>query len=148
MDRAAARDVAEQLFGQSPERRLQLLRAAWPKAVGPELARRTEVVALDGNALRIRVADASWRKGLLRMRRDILSRLYGVAGRLAPNGLGFVEGGLAGASEPKAPPPTRVPPVRASGFLAAEAARIDDAELRERFLESAALYLDRFKPVS
>jgi len=147
MERAAERDVAEQLFGATPERRLLLLRAAWPRAVGPELARRTEVVALEGNALRIRVPDAGWRKGLLRMRHEILGRLRRIAGGLAPRALGFVEARPAPIpvpAEPSAPVPSEPPPPAPA--LVAEAARIADPELRNRFLESAARYLGRFKP--
>ena len=147
MERAVERDVAEQLFGATPERRLLLLRAAWPRAVGPELARRTEVVALEGNALRIRVPDAGWRKGLLRMRHEILGRLRRIAGGLAPRALGFVEARPAPIpvpAEPSAPVPSQPPP--SAPALVAEAARIADPELRNRFLESAARYLGRFKP--
>jgi hypothetical protein len=150
MEHAGARDVVQQLFGATPERRLALLRAAWPGAVGAELARRTEVITLDGEALRIRVPDATWRKGLLRMRRDILARLHGVAGSLAPRQLGFVEGGGSGPhgpAEAEAPlpatPAAAAPPSRA---LLAEAERIIEPELRACFLETAARYLDRFKP--
>jgi len=147
MERAAEHGVAEQLFGASPERRLLLLRAAWPRAVGPELARRTEVIAIEGNALRIRVPDAGWRKGLLRMRHEILGRLRGIAGGLAPRALGFVEARPAPIpmpAEPSAPALPEPPPPAAA--LLAEAARIADPELRERFLEAAARYLGRFKP--
>ena len=146
MERAAPRDVVEQLFGATPERRLLLLRAAWPQAVGPELARRTEVVALEGSALRIRVPDAGWRKGLLRMRHEILGRLRGIVGGLAPRALGFVEAHQAPIpvpAEPSAPVLPQPPPPAA---LVAEAAGIADPELRARFLESAARYLGRFKP--
>jgi len=146
MERAADRDVAEQLFAATPERRLLLLRAAWPRAVGPELARRTEVIALEGSALRIRVPDAGWRKGLLRMRREILGRLRAIAGGLAPRALGFVEAHPAPIpvrAEPS-PPVLPVPPPPAA--LLAEAARIADPDLRDRFLETAARYLGRFKP--
>lgn len=146
MERAAEREVAEQLFGATPQARLLLLRAAWPQAVGPELARRTEVVALEGSALRIRVPDAGWRKGLVRMKHEILGRLRGIAGGLAPRALGFVEAAPAAIPAPTEPPP---PVVRGSAppapALLAQAACIVDAELRDRFLASAARYLDRFK---
>jgi hypothetical protein len=148
MEHAGARDVVQQLFGATPERRLALLRAAWPGAVGPELARRTEVITLDGDALRIRVPDATWRKGLMRMRRDILARLHGVAGSLAPRQLGFVEGGGSGPhvpAEAEAPLAT-APAAPPSPALLAEAERIIEPELRASFLETAARYLDRFKP--
>ena len=149
MEHAGTRDVVQQLFGATPERRLALLRAAWPGAVGPELARRTEVITLDGEALRIRVPDATWRKGLLRMRRDILARLHGVAGNLAPRQLGFVEGDgaeLHGPAEAQAALPAAAPAAPLSRALLAEAERIIEPELRASFLETAARYLDRFKP--
>ena len=148
MEHAGARDVVQQLFGATPERRLALLRAAWPGAVGPELARRTEVITLDGDSLRIRVPDATWRKGLLRMHRDILISLYRVAGSLAPRRLGFVETGgsppqgPAEAEAPRSPAPAAPP----SPALLAGAERIAEPELRARFLETAARYLERFKP--
>jgi len=148
MEHAGTRDVVQQLFGATPERRLALLRAAWPGAVGPELARRTEVITLDGDALRIRVPDATWRKGLLRMRRDILLRLHRVAGSLAPRQLGFVEGGgdgPPGRAEVRALLPA-APAATPSRALLAEAERILEPELRARFLETAARYLERFKP--
>jgi len=92
LERAVGMNLAAQLFGSAPERTLALLRAAWPQVVGAELARRTEVLALEGDSLRIRVPDAGWRKGLLRMRREILQRLRALAGDLAPRRLGFTEG--------------------------------------------------------
>ncbi|MFI5007229.1 MAG: DciA family protein [Solirubrobacterales bacterium] len=148
MEHAGARDLVQQLFGATPERRLALLRAAWPGAVGPELARRTEVITLDGDSLRIRVPDATWRKGLLRMHRDILISLYRVAGSLAPRRLGFVETGGAVPQEPAEPETPRLaaPTARPSPALLAEAERIAEPELRARFLETAARYLERFKP--
>jgi hypothetical protein len=143
MDRPRHSSLAAQLFGGRAEHRLALLRAVWPAAVGDELARRTEVVALDGSVLRIKVPDLRWQRQLLRMRGRILFQLRRAAGPIAPNRLGFVTG-------PVVEPPPRPPaaPVRAAAAaprLVAEAARaIPDLELRERFLASAALYLDRF----
>jgi hypothetical protein len=133
LERAAPMGLAARLFGSTPERTLALLRAAWPRVVGPELARRTEVIALEGDSLRIRVPDAGWRKGLLRMRREILGRLRELAGDLAPRRLGFTEGFPTGTAP--TPPP--------SPALSAEAARIRDPELRARFLETAGRYLAR-----
>jgi hypothetical protein len=143
MEHARGHPLAEQLFGGSPERRLALLRAAWPRAVGAELALRTEVVALEGHALRIRVADAGWRKGLWRMRREILSRLYRVAGRLAPGALTFVEGDLTPRAEPGPAAVPAAPPSAPEG-VRSQAEHIEDPELRARFLESASRYLGRF----
>src|SRR4051812_49129406 len=76
----------------TPERTHALLRALWPAAVGDEVARKTDVIGLDGGMLRIRVPDATWRRALFRMRRQILDRLREVAGPVAPRRLGFDEG--------------------------------------------------------
>ena len=95
MDRISGRSLAARLFGASPARTLALLEAAWPLAVGPELARRTEVLGIEGGTLRVRVPDAGWRKVLHRMQPQILSHLREIAGDLAPKRMGFVEGGIS-----------------------------------------------------
>jgi len=127
-----------------------LIQAAWPWAVGEELARRTEVVALDAGTLRVRVPDAGWRKVLHLMRNDILRRLFDVAGEFAPRRLGFMETPPGSASPhalPAATPAPRPSPrpeaAAAPASLHAAAAAIADPELRTRFLETAALYLER-----
>jgi hypothetical protein len=137
-------DLAARLFGGRPEHTLALLRAAWPVAVGPELARRTEVVALDRGVLRVKVDDVRWQRTLMRMRSDVLSRLRGVAAGAAPRWLGFVVGPVVPAvpdTHPAAAPPplTAAPPA-----LVEAAAAIPDPEVRARFLAAAALYLARF----
>jgi hypothetical protein len=94
MERISGRSLAARLFGASPARTLALIEAAWPLAVGPELARRTEVLGIEGGTLRVRVPDARWRKVLHRMQPDILGHLRQIAGDLAPRRMGFVEGGV------------------------------------------------------
>jgi hypothetical protein len=144
MDRPREPDLAFRLFGASPERALALMRCAWPAAVGPELARRTEVVAFDGGLLRVRVPDAAWQKSLWRMRGDILARLRAIAGRAAPRSLGFVQGPVA---EPPLPPPApAAPSPRLPPSLVEAAAVIEDEALRETFLAAAGRYLGRFSP--
>ena len=107
--------LAGQLFGQDKARTTALVRAAWTRAVGPELSRRTEVVALEGTTLRVRVPDARWRKVLHRMQPELLMRLRTLAGELAPRRLGFVEGPVAGES-------VRIPPPIAEALPAATTA--------------------------
>ena len=140
---SGTRDLATELFGRNPQHVLLLLRAAWPAAVGPELARRTEVIGLEGKTLRVRVPDASWRKVLHRMSRDILARLYQTVGSLAPRALGLQEGQVVTSPVPK--PAVRAVPIAAevTAGVRAAAAVIEDPELRERFAASAALYLRR-----
>lgn len=146
MDRPSQPDLAARLFGASPERTLALLRAVWPAAVGSRLARRTEVVAFDGGLLRIRVPDAGWRRQLVRMRADILTRIRRIAGGVAPHALGFVEGPVAAPAPADAPPEVPASPVAAPHDVAAAAESITDPELRARFLAAAGRYLRRFGP--
>ena len=137
--------LARRLFGAVPARTLAVVSAAWPRAVGPDLARRTEVVALEAATLRIRVPDARWRKELHRMAPTILARLREIVGDLAPRRLGFMEGPVA---LPPAAEPARVEPLApapAPPEVVASAAVLTDPELRERFLEVAARYLERWK---
>ena len=141
--RPAAVDLAVRLFGGSPERTLALLRAAWPLAVGPELARRTEVVAIEGTTLRVKVADATWRKALLKIRGPLHGRLRRVAGDLAPARLAFCEGPVRCPPAAAAPAPAEKAPAPASPALVSAAEGIDDADVRARFLDSATRYLTR-----
>ncbi len=141
LEQASARKLANRLFGSTPAARLALIRALWPAAVGADVARRTEIVALEGRVLRVRVPDARWRKVLHRMQREIVSRMWSSIGDLAPSQLSFVEEPVAEPpAVPQAPPRDPVPP---SASLVASAAAITDPELRARFLSTAARYLDR-----
>lgn len=146
MERTREPDLAARIFGDRPEHTLALLRAAWPVAVGPELARRTEVVALDRGIARVKVPDLRWQRSLLRMRRDILEHLRGVAGGAAPRGLAFVVGAVAGPPEPSPAPPLDLPSPPAPSAVAEAAAAIPDPEVRALFLDAAARYLARFAP--
>jgi hypothetical protein len=141
LQRFEAVALAGRVFGGDAGARLALLRALWPSAVGHDVARRTEVIGLDNDALRVRVPDARWRRALFRMQRDIIVRLRRSAGRLAPARLGFVEGAVPEAPVPMAAPPEPIPSPSAS--LLASAAAIEDAEIRARFVDAAARYLGR-----
>jgi hypothetical protein len=137
----AGQGLAARIFGSEPAR-LALIKGAWPFAVGPELARRTEVLALEGRTLRVRVPDAGWRKALHRMQPQIVARLRSVAGDLGPSRLGFSEGQVAAPAEAK-------PAASDAGGngtsldpeVSAAAGGIADAELRQLFLAAAARYL-------
>ena len=196
MERISGRSLAARLFGASPARTLALIEAAWPLAVGPELARRTEVLGIEGGTLRVRVPDAGWRKVLHRMQPQILGHLREIAGDLAPRRMGFVEGGLTDQPQSDAAPRSggaarggfqggsRVPPspgtsappevkdVAGASQSAGDArggfqggsslhsesgvnsppeindvagGSIADPEIRQRFLETMARYLERSK---
>lgn len=142
LSRAGDSTLASRLFGRGTPGALALLRAAWPRAVGAELARRTEVLAVEGATLRIRVPDARWRKVLHRMQPEILGRLRGLTGLLAPRRLGFNEGPvLPGPEAPHAAEPQTAAELPES--LVGPARAIADPEIRAGFERSAALYLSR-----
>jgi hypothetical protein len=139
--------LARRLFPAGSPQRLELVRAAWRLAVGDDLARRTEVLALEGRTLRVRVPDASWRKVLHRLRGEILDKLAAVAGDAAPDRLGFQEEPLGwrprAAAVPAPPTPRPVADAAPPPGLAREAQAITDPDLRREFLDVAARYLAR-----
>ena len=141
-DRAGS-GLAASVFRTDPAR-LALIKSAWPFAVGHELARRTEVLALEGRTLRVRVPDAGWRKVLHRMQPQIVDRLRTIAGEAGPSRLGFSEGQVTAPAEEKPAPRAPVEgPATLDPAVAAAAERIADPELRRSFLASAAQYLGR-----
>jgi hypothetical protein len=143
LDKPDLQGLARRLFPPGSPQRLELVRAAWPLAVGADLARRTEVLAIEGRTLRVRVPDAGWRKVLHRMRGHILGRLADVAGSAAPDRLGFQEE-LPRAPVPAPPPPAPAPRLEPpSPALAREAEAIADPDLRRAFLDAATRYLAR-----
>jgi hypothetical protein len=139
--RAGSASLASQLFGRDPAASLALLRASWPHAVGKEIARRTEILAVRGRTLLVRVPDAGWQKVLHRMEPEIIARLRSLAAEIAPMRLGFSQGPVAESEEVPRRAPHRVPRALPAEVEAAATA-IDDAELRARFLSAAALYLE------
>jgi len=54
---------------------LQLLQRLWPTLVGEMLAAATTVVAIHGSCVVLNVPDQIWRKQLVRMRPELLSRM-------------------------------------------------------------------------
>jgi len=142
----AGKGLAAQIFRPEPAR-LALLRSAWAVAVGPELARRTEVIAVEGRTLRVRVPDAGWRKVLHRMQGQIVYRLRAIAGELGPARIGFSDGQVTLAAEVKASAPEQNEGSTAMGpALAAAVDGIPDPELRKAFVAPAERYLARVGP--
>jgi hypothetical protein len=118
------------------------LSALWPKVVGPEVARRSKVLTLEGDRLKVRLPRGAWRKTIGRMRGEILLRLREAAGSLAPRALIFVEGPVDEQPEPVGAP-TLSPP-KALAVAVEEASKsIGDPEIREGFRAAAACYLSR-----
>lgn len=142
---AELRPVAEALFHRRPEAVMALLRALWPQVVGPGVARRTELISVDHDMLRVRVPDARWRETLHRMEPTLLDRLSELGGRCAPRKLGFMIGAIREADTETGAPRQALDRSRieARPSVQAMARVIADPEVRRAFVSCASLYLDR-----
>jgi predicted nucleic acid-binding Zn ribbon protein len=142
-ERALGRESLGRRLFSTPDLALKVLEAAWPPTVGPELARRTELVALEGGCLWVRVPDPRWRKVLHRMTGDLRHRLRRRVGDMAPARLAFVLGPVAESEQAATPQPEAIAPGPPPEAVASAAQAIADPELRRLFLESSARYLRR-----
>lgn len=140
--------LARELFGGAPERRLALLSALWPRVVGPEVARRSKVIDLQGEQLRVRLPQGPWRRTIVPMRGEILLRLRSAAGSLAPRRLYFIEGEVEDDLAPFQPAPAIAEPLPLPQAVEEASHLIDDPESRERFRATAARYIERFRRAS
>jgi hypothetical protein len=121
--------------------------AAWPAAVGDEVARNAwpARVARDGT-LHVHTSSSVWAFELGHLAPRILERLAEALGSHAPPALRFVQGHLpepAPAPAETAVVAARPPAPEALAEAASLTASIDDPELRERVREAAALSLSR-----
>jgi hypothetical protein len=128
---------------------LTRLTAAWPSAVGPEIARQAWPlrVGRDGT-LHVATASATWANELTLLASEILERLRDQLGPEAPPALRCAVGPIpeAPAPEPEVAPPPQsaadVPPDVAS-TAASVASAIADPELRELVARAARASLVR-----
>jgi hypothetical protein len=121
--------------------------AAWPAAVGPEVARNAwpARVARDG-VLHVHTSSSAWAFELTQLAAVVLEQIGEVLGDDVPAGLRFAPGHLP---EPPQPPEER--PARAAREPSPEtvleaqelASGIGDEELREQVARAAALSLER-----
>lgn len=82
-------------FAAALPHRLAVLQALWPAIAGEALAHHSEVVAIQGDVMRIRADSSSWVKTLLDLKGTLILRLQAAAGPIAPRALAFVEGPIA-----------------------------------------------------
>jgi len=125
MDRAA-RLIARMKIpgGLSPE---ELLRAAWPAAVGKALAQRTHPRQLRGDTLWVEVEDDAWQRALVPLESQILANLRKLLGNCPVARIVF-----------RACPPRRGPMRAESAHPADEADGIADPVLRRLYIRQRA----------
>ncbi len=147
MARSREKSVSELLLAVLPESArkrvgaIDLVRIRWARAVGDEIARRSEPVTLENAVLTVRVDEPAWGKAIVRLQRQLVEKLNRALGRRLIERIRFVK------DRPVSPTHARVE--RAPGFPPAlvslplrEAARsIGDQELRSELVRTAERYL-------
>ena len=132
-------------FGSAAE--MVELVAAWPRLVGPSIARNAWPARLDRSGrLDVHAASAAWAFELNQLAPAILERLRGELRQGSPTALRFVVGPIPepSASDPRAAPPAPVEPCAADTARAESlAAPIADEELRKVVANAAARALAR-----
>ncbi len=138
-------DVGRQLARFDGRGAMPRIVAAWPAAVGDEVARNAwpARVARDGT-LHVHTSSSVWAFELGQLAPRILQRLRETLGEAAPGALRFAQGHLpepaASPPEPAVAPPAR-PCAEALARAADLAAGIADEELRERVQKAVSLAL-------
>ena len=121
--------------------------AAWPAAVGSEVARNAWPARVDRDGvLRVHTSSSAWAFELTQLAQTVLEQLRSALGTQVPAGLRFAPGLL-----PEAPPPEEAERLHAAVEPSAEsratgaelAAGIRDEELRERVARAVSLSLER-----
>lgn len=123
----AARLLAQLKPARRVLRDRDLAAAAWPAAVGKQVAARTRVLRLEERRLLVAVEDVLYQRNLQNLTRQILANLRDLVGAAAPEALEFV---LA---------PQRRLPQREPGLdraAADEAESIADPGLRRIYVDS------------
>jgi hypothetical protein len=137
--------VQAELRRFGPQGAMPAIVAAWPAAVGPDVARHAwpARIGRDGT-LYVHASSSAWAFELTQLAATVLEQLRQTLGDEAPRSLRFAPGPLP---EPvaEAPPVTTPERLRATSETLAEgaavASAIEDEELRERVAKAAALSL-------
>ena len=122
---------------------VELIHKRWADVVGVELARRSEPEALSQGVLTVRVTDPVWGKMIYKLQDRIIPTLNRAVGSSLVRRINFTK-----RSRLERPPPENErqerPPeaVEPPPLLVEAAAAIEEPELRELVLRSAAHYLN------
>jgi len=105
----------------------QMMRAAWPAAVGKTIAAHSRAAAVKGSRLIVEVEDAIWQRQLYTLRNQILARLNAVLGDAVVGEVDFR------VAVPRRPPRIEERTAASGGD---EAERISDPVLRRLYRNS------------
>ena len=123
---------------------LDLIVSRWGVVVGKELGLRSEPALFRDGVLTVRVADARWGRTILKLQSEIIPRLNAALGVSMVRRINFLRDGRsltasrAGGSEADSRARPEPP---ASAAILEVAKRIEDLELRDQVIRTAARYL-------
>lgn len=118
-----------------------LVLAAWKQSAGELISNRTIPLEFFEHRLIVAVSDATWRTHLEDLAGQLVARLNST---LQQGTVKFIEFRIDPAAfEQSLIEPAEREPMAVPHSLKAAAEAIDDKELRERFLSTAAVYLDK-----
>ncbi len=119
-----------------------LVTRRWVDVVGRELARRSEPEALSEGVLTVRVIDVVWGQMIYRLQDRIVPKLNKAIGMTLVRRINFTKRShLQGLPEVEVKDVAERTPLVPPGGLNASASGIEDPDLRELVLQSAARYL-------
>ena len=122
---------------------MELIHKRWAEVVGQELARRSEPEALSQGVLTVRVIDPVWGKEIYTLQDRIIPALNRAVGSSLVRRINFTKRSRLERPPPENERQERQPEaVEPPPLLVEAAAAIEEPELRELVLRSAAHYLN------
>ena len=122
---------------------VELIYQRWAEVVGHELARRSEPEALSQGVLTVRVTDPVWGKMIYKLQDRIIPTLNRAVGSSLVRRINFTKRSRLERPPPENEPQERPPEaVEPPPLVVEAAAAIEEPELRELVLRSAAHYLN------
>lgn len=132
-----------EILRKQPQKQIpveEVVRGAWGRLAGPQIAARTLVFRVYQGTLIVHVPDRIWKQQLHRLEGQLLDRINRLLGSAIITGIDFrVDQALAAvpAGHPPKKGPARELPAGTEAELEASARGIADPELRQLFLRTA-----------
>jgi hypothetical protein len=139
--------VLRGLLGNTDEVRLALLSAAWTKAAGGPLERRTAIHQFSRGKLTIAVENKLWQRNLREYTTELLFKLNSLMGERTVETIEFeiVPGLFIGSTNVRTDTQPVDQPVELPSDLLRSLGKIENKELREQILATAVASAKRFR---
>lgn len=121
---------------------LELVQLKWVSVVGRDLAARSEPVSLENGVLTLRVEDAAWGRMILKLQREIRTRLNEAMGMGTVKRVRFIKDGVAVRRlEPEEPADRARQAFEPPESIISAAEAVEDPALRSFLIRTASRYL-------